>query len=100
MRKQDLHEDIRDWGELIILIFASTVSSTTASNNYSELKYSISSSPFTLRLSLDNILCQTAKINQPNKNAKTNKNKKEKSSFFLLSKQSHPQQLDPSQRSK
>lgn len=73
-RKQYLHEDIRDWGQLIILIFSSIASSTTASNNHSELKYSISSSPFRLeRLSEDNLLCQTAKINQTNKNPKTNK---------------------------
>lgn len=65
--RQDLHEDIRDWGELIILIFAS--------NNHSELKYSISSSPFRLRLSLDNMLCQTVKTNQSNKTTKTNKQK-------------------------
>lgn len=37
-RKQYLHEDIRDWGQLIILIFSSIASSTTASNNHSELK--------------------------------------------------------------
>lgn len=86
-RKQYLHEDIRDWGQLIILIFASIASSTTSSNNHSELKYSISSSPFRLRdfLRITCYVRQQKQTKQTKTTKQTNKNRKKRKSLHSSS---------------